>query len=147
MRHKRAGKKLGRSTNARRALFANLLTTFFENERITTTQAKAEAIKGKIDNLINKAKKGDLVSRRSIYAFLKTPRSAQKLIKEIAPRYTKRKNGYARFVRLGSRRGDRAMMVKLELIGGKKKTEGKRAEKAENREEAPKKETKAKRKV
>ena len=123
MRHRQTGKKLNRSTNARKALFISLLTAFFENGKIVTTQAKAKAVQGKIDGLINKAKKSDLTNRRFIYSFLKTPKSIQKLIKEIAPRYPDRKSGYTRLIRIGSRRGDQAMMVKLELIkkdGGKK---------------------------
>jgi len=123
MRHRRIGKKLSRSTNARKALFVNLLTTFFENGKVVTTQAKAKAIQGKIDGLINKAKQPNLISRRFIYSFLKTPTGAQKLIKEIAPRYPNRKSGYTRLIKIGSRRGDQAMMVKLELI--KKNGEGK----------------------
>jgi len=116
MRHRQAGKKLNRSTNARKALFINLLTAFFENGKMVTTQPKAKAIQGKIDGLINKAKQPDLTNRRFIYSFLKTPKSVQKLIKEIAPRYPDRKSGYTRLTRIGSRRGDQAMMVKLELI-------------------------------
>ena len=116
MRHKRMGKKLNRSTNSRKALFANLLTTFFENGKVVTTQAKAKAIQGKIDRLINKAKKPDLISRRFIYSFLKTRKSAQRLIEEIAPQYLSRKSGYSSLVKISSRRGDQAMVVKLGLI-------------------------------
>ena len=70
MRHRQTGKKLNRSTNARKALFISLLTAFFENGKIVTTRAKAKAIQGKIDGLINKAKQSDLTSRRFIYSFL-----------------------------------------------------------------------------
>jgi len=122
---------------------ANLLTTFFENGKVVTTQAKAKAIQGKIDGLINKAKQPDLVSRRFIYSFLKTPKSAQKLIKEIVPRYPDRKSGYTRLIRIGSRRGDQAMMVKLELI--KKDEEGK--VKKENGRKTSSKKTKIEKKI
>jgi len=116
MRHRQKGKKLNRSANARKALFINLLTAFFENGKVVTTQAKAKAIQGKIDALINKAKQSDLTNRRFIYSFLKTPQSIQKLIEKIVPRYPNRKSGYTRLIKIGPRRGDQAMMVKLELI-------------------------------
>ena len=122
---------------------ANLLTTFFENGKVVTTQAKAKAIQGKVDGLINKAKQPDLISRRFIYSFLKTSKSAQKLIKEIVPRYPDRKSGYTRLIRIGSRRGDQAMMVKLELI--KKDEEGK--VKKENGRKTSSKKTKIEKKI
>jgi len=135
MRHRQKGKKLNRSTNARKALFINLLTAFFENGKVVTTQAKAKAIQGKIDALINKAKQSDLTNRRFIYSFLKTPQSIQKLIKKIVPRYPNRKSGYTRLIKIGPRRGDQAMMAKLELIKKdkeekvKKKSKGKTSSK------------------
>ena len=143
MRHRQAGKKFGRSTNTRKALFVNLLTTFFENGKVVTTQAKAKAIQGKIDGLINKAKQSNLTHRRFIYSFLKTSKSAQKLIKEIVPRYPDRKSGYTRLTRIGSRRGDQAMMAKLELI--KKNEEGK--VKKESGGKTSSKKTKTKKKI
>jgi len=130
MRHRQKGKKLNRSTNARKALFVNLLTAFFEKGKVVTTQAKAKAIQGKIDALINKAKQPDLTNRRFIYSFLKTPQSIQKLIEKIVPRYPNRKSGYTRLIKIGSRRGDQAMMAKLELVKKdkeeKEKKKGKR---------------------
>jgi len=146
MRHRQTGKKLNRSTNARKALFISLLTAFFENGKLVTTQAKAKAIQGKIDGLINKAKQSDLTNRRFIYSFLKTSKSIQNLIEEIAPRYPNRKSGYTRLIRIGSRRGDQAMMVKLELIkkDGEKDGEGKA--KKGNKKKTSSKKTKTKKK-
>lgn len=142
MRHRQTGKKLNRSTNARKALFISLLTAFFENGKVVTTQAKAKAIQGKIDGLINKAKQSDLTSRRFIYSFLKTPKSIQKLTKEVVTQYPNRRSGYTRLIRIGPRRGDQAMMVKLELI--KKNGEGKA--KKGNKEKMTNKKAKTKKK-
>jgi len=116
MRHRQKGKKLNRSTNARKALFINLLTAFFENGKVVTSQAKAKAIQGKIDALINKAKQSDLTNHRLIYSFLKTPQSIRNLIEKIVPQYPNRKSGYTRLIKIGPRRGDQTMMVKLELV-------------------------------
>lgn len=116
VRHQKKGKKLGRDTKSRKALFKNLLTCFFLEEAIITTEAKAKAIKGKIDRLISKAKNPNLVNRRLIYAYLTKPAAAKKLIDDIAPRYTKRTSGYSRIIKLGTRIGDRAEKVKIELV-------------------------------
>ena len=119
------------------------MTTFFENGKVVTTQAKTKAIQGKIDDLINKAKQPNLISRRFIYSFLKTSKGVQKLIKEIASRYPNRKSGYTRLVKIGSRRGDQAMMVKLELI----KESEEREAKEESKERVGSKKIKTKKKI
>jgi len=116
VRHQKAGKKLNRNTKSRKALFKNLLTDFFLSEALITTEAKAKAIKGKIDRLVTKAKNPTLANRRFIYAYLNKPLAASKLINEIAPQFAKRDGGYSRIIKLGSRRGDRASMVKIELV-------------------------------
>ncbi len=116
MRHQKKGKKLGRDTKSRKALFKNLLTCFFLEEKIITTEAKAKAIKGKIDRLISKAKNPNLVNRRFIYAYLTKPAAAQKLIDDIAPRFTKRNSGYSRIIKLDTRIGDQAEKVRIELV-------------------------------
>ena len=136
MRHRVKGKKLSRSTNARRALYKNLLTALFKNEFIVTTQAKAKAVQGQADKIINKAKQGTLASRRFVYAFLNTKESAHHLFEEILPRVKGRKSGFTRIIKLGTRRGDQAPMVRLELVD--------RAEKEEEKKEKAKSKPKAK---
>lgn len=116
MRHKKAGKKLNRNTSQRKALFKNLIQALIVHEEIKTTETKAKAIKRLIDKLITQAKKGSLHTRRQILAFLPDKKVANKLVDEITPRFSKRISGFTRFIRLGKRRGDNAMMVKMELV-------------------------------
>jgi len=116
VRHRKSGRKLNRDNKARKALFRNLLTDFFLHEALVTTEAKAKTIKGKIDRLITKAKSPTLVNCRFIYSYLTKSLAAQKLIGEIAPRFTKRNSGYSRIIKLGTRRGDQAKMAKIELV-------------------------------
>jgi len=129
VRHRVKGKKLSRSTNTRRALYKNLLTALFKNEFIVTTQAKAKAVQGQADKIINKAKQGTLASRRFVYAFLNTKESAHHLLEEILPRLKKRKSGFTRIIKLGARRGDQAPMVRLELVDRAEKEEEKKEKK------------------
>jgi len=116
VRHQKKGKKLNRNTKARESLFKNLLTSFFLNGFLITTEAKAKAINGKIDRLITKAKNPSLVNRRFIYAYLTETAAATRLINEIAPQLAKRNGGYSRIVKLGTRLGDQAAMAKIELV-------------------------------
>ena len=116
MRHQKKGKKLNRNTKARKSLFKNLLTSFFLNGFLITTEAKAKAIRGKIDRLVTKAKSPNLVNRRLIYAYLTETAAATRLINEIAPQLAKRNGGYSRIIKLGTRLGDQAAMVKIELV-------------------------------
>ena len=121
MRHRKKGRKLNRSGGARKALFKNLLTSFFLEEKLTTTAAKAKSLRGKVDSLINRAKKDNLADRRFIYAYLNKKESARRLIEEIAPRFTKRDSGYTRILKIGRRRGDQALMTRLVLVEGTEK--------------------------
>jgi len=140
VRHQKRGKKLNRHTKARKALFKNLLTSFFLNGFLITTEAKAKAIKDKIDYLVSKTKNPNLVNRRFIYAYLTKPEAAAKLINEIAPKLAKRNGGYSRIVKLGTRVGDQAAMAKIELViplekvVEKTKTESRRKSRKETKE-------------
>ncbi len=123
MRHKVAGYRLGRSKDARRALRRNLIKQLFEHERIKTTQAKAQAIRGEAEKLITLAKHGNTAggakmvhARRLAAARLVNPASVRKLFDDIAPRYADRLGGYTRMLKLGPRQGDSAEMVLLELV-------------------------------
>ncbi len=126
MRHKVAGKKLNRSTGHRTALRRNLVTELIRHGRISTTRAKAQAIRGQAEKLITMAKRGlvaaetepsrGVFARRLAAARLNDPKVVQKLFDEVAPRFADRPGGYTRMLRLGPRKGDSAEMVVLELV-------------------------------
>ena len=123
MRHQIAGYRLGRSTGARLALRRNLIKQFFTHERITTTRAKAAAIRGDAERLItiarNSAQGSDvdkLNARRLVVSKLGDNKILNRLFNEIAPRYATRPGGYTRVLKLGPRMGDSAEMVILELV-------------------------------
>jgi large subunit ribosomal protein L17 len=116
MRHRKAGRKLGRSSGHRRALYGNLITELFRHERIKTTEAKAKAIRGQAEKLITLGKHGDLHARRLAAARLNDPTIVTKLFDDLAPRYEERSGGYTRLFKLGRRQGDGASMVLLELV-------------------------------
>jgi len=123
MRHQIAGYRLGRSTGARVALRRNLIKQFFTHERITTTRAKAAAIRGDAERLItiarNSAQGSDvdkLNARRLVISKLGDNKILNRLFNDIAPRYANRPGGYTRVMKLGPRMGDSAEMVILELV-------------------------------
>jgi len=116
MRHRIAGRKLGRPTGHRWALYQNLVTSLLAYEKITTTEAKAKEIRSLIEEMITLGKEGNLASRRRATAFISDKRVAKKLFDEIAPRYADRSGGYTRLVKLGPRRGDNAPMAQIELV-------------------------------
>lgn len=117
-----AYQKLGRDSSARKALFRDLVTDLFINERIQTTEAKAKEVRSIAEKLITLAKRGDLHARRQAAAFVRREQASneqdaiQKLFSELASRYSERSGGYTRILKLGPRRGDAAPMVYLELV-------------------------------
>ncbi len=121
MRHQKKGRKFGRNTNQRKALLRNLIESLIIHEEIKTTESKAKTLKQLVDKLITKAKIGSLHVRRQIFSFLPNKKAVNKLVEEIAPRFKQRTAGFTRFVRLGNRHGDNAMMVKMELVEKKAK--------------------------
>ena len=124
MRHQVAGYKLGRSKGARIALRRNLIKQFFTHERITTTRAKAEAIRGDAERMITIARRsadaediGKVNARRLVASRLGSGNDVvKKLFDDIAPRFASRNGGYTRMLKLGPRQGDAADMVLLELV-------------------------------
>jgi large subunit ribosomal protein L17 len=116
MRHQRAGKKLGRDSAHRRALYANLAGALIENGRIKTTVTKAKAVKPIAERMITLGRRGDLHARRQATAFLRSRDVVHRLFADVAPRFKDRPGGYARIVRLGPRAGDAAEMAYLELV-------------------------------
>ncbi|MFY9579314.1 MAG: 50S ribosomal protein L17 [Gaiellaceae bacterium] len=116
MRHHRAGKKLGRDSAHRKALYANLAGSLIEHGRIKTTQAKAKAVKPFAEQMITLGKRGDLAARRQAIAELRSQDVVHQLFADVAPRFADRPGGYTRIVKLGPRQGDAAEMVYLELV-------------------------------
>jgi large subunit ribosomal protein L17 len=116
MRHARAGRKLGRDSAHRKALYSNLAGALIEHGRIETTEAKAKAVRPFAEKLITLGKRGDLHARRLALAELRSNDVVHLLFAEVAPRFAERPGGYTRIVKLGPRQGDSAPMAYLELV-------------------------------
>ena len=116
MRHQRAGRKLGRDSAHRKALYSNLAGALIEHGRIQTTEAKAKEVRPVVEKMITLGKRGDLAAHRQAVAFLRSKSVAHKLFAEVAPRYAERAGGYTRVVKLGPRQGDAAPMAYLEFV-------------------------------
>jgi large subunit ribosomal protein L17 len=116
VRHQRAGKKLGRDSAHRKALYSNLAGALIEHGRIKTTVTKAKAVKPFAEQMITLGRRGDLHARRQATAFLRSRDVVHKLFAEVAPRYKDRPGGYARIIKIGTRPGDAAEMAYLELV-------------------------------
>ncbi len=152
MRHRVAGRKLGRKTAHRIMMFRNLITSFLDKERIRTTLPRAKEVRPIAERMITLGKRESLHARRQALAFIKDPQVVSKLFETLAPRFAERKGGYTRITRLGFRDGDGAQMALLELIGsefkpakgeegkgGKKEKKGDKREGEETAEKEPKK--------
>ena len=116
MRHKVAGRNLGRPTEHRWALYRNQVTSLLAHEKITTTEAKAREVRILAEKMITLGKDGSLASRREALAFVTDKKVVDKLFADIAPGYSDRHGGYTRLLKLGPRPGDNAPMVQIELV-------------------------------
>jgi large subunit ribosomal protein L17 len=116
MRHRIAGRKLGRNQGQRRGLFVSLATSLLTHEKIQTTLPKAKELRPIVERLVTMAKKNTLASRRQILAYLEGSPLHQKLCGEFAERYRERPGGYLRIVKTGFRYGDRAPMAVIEFV-------------------------------
>lgn len=116
MRHGMKGRKLGRDSSHRKAMYANLACSLIEHGRIKTTEAKAKAVKPYAEKMITLGRRGDLHARRQALAELRTQEIVHKLFADIAPRMADRPGGYTRIIKIGHRPGDAAEMVYLELV-------------------------------
>ena len=130
MRHRVAGKKLGRKTAHRVMMFRNMVTSLFDKERIQTTLDRAKAVRPIAERMITLGKRETLHARRQALAFVKDPAVVAKLFDTIAPRFSQRPGGYTRIIRLGFRDGDGAQMAYLELLGSEYKPSKKEEEKS-----------------
>ena len=116
MRHARTGKKLGRDSAHRKALYSNLAGALIEHGRIKTTVTKAKAVKPIAEQMITLGRRGDLHARRQATSFLRSRDVVHKLFAEVAPLFKDRPGGYTRIVKIGTRAGDSAEMAYLELV-------------------------------
>jgi large subunit ribosomal protein L17 len=116
MRHGKKVAKLGRTYDHRRAMMANIVASFFANEAIHTTEARAKELRREAEHVISFAKRGDLHARRQVLRLIPDKKVVAKIFGEIAPRYGNRQGGYTRIVKLGFRRGDSAAVCLIELI-------------------------------
>lgn len=116
MAHRVAGRKLGRATDHRLALFRNLVTDLLRYEKIITTEAKAKEVRGFADRMITLGKKGDLGSRRRALGFIYDKNVVRKVFGELAERYAGRPGGYTRIIKVEPRAGDGASMAQLQLV-------------------------------
>jgi len=116
VRHARTGKKLGRDSAHRKALYSNLAGALIEHGRIRTTVTKAKAVKPLAEQMITLGRRGDLHARRQATSFLRSRDVVHKLFAEVAPLFKDRPGGYTRIVKIGPRPGDSAEMAYLELV-------------------------------
>ena len=117
MRHRKAGRRLSRTTSHRKATMKSLAVALFTHRHIDTTVAKAKELRRFAEPLITLAKKDSLTNRRRAYAALRDHTAVRSLFGEIAPTYTERPGGYTRILKLGNRLGDSAPMSRIELVG------------------------------
>jgi len=132
MRHLNAINHLGRKSADRKAMMANLASSLILHKRITTTNAKARALRKYVEPLITKSKDDSTHSRRMVFSYLENKEAVSELFREVAPRIAARPGGYTRILKLGNRLGDSAEMCFIELVdfnenmlageGGKAKT-------------------------
>ena len=146
MRHRKDGFKLGRLTQHRWALFRNLLVALFRHERITTTEAKAKAVRGLAEHMVTLAKREHLHARRQVLAMVPDAQVVGTLFDTIAARFSDRNGGYTRIVKLGPRPGDNAPMVLLELVDRPEDSKQRKGSADEKKEKPPKAEAKRKKK-
>jgi large subunit ribosomal protein L17 len=116
MRHNKSGRRLGRTTSHRIAMFRNMVTSFFSHERIVTTDAKAKELRPIAEKMITLGKKGDLHAIRQAASYIRDKETVTKLFSTIAPRYKERAGGYTRIIKLGIRPGDAAPLSVIELV-------------------------------
>lgn len=117
MRHRKSGRKLGRTSAHREAMFRNMVTSLFEHERIVTTREKAKELRPIAEKMITLAKRGDLHARRQALSYIRSKDIVEKLFTDIQEQFVDRKGGYTRILQTGSRKGDSAQMAIIELVG------------------------------
>ena len=142
MRHHKAGRKLGRQSSHRISMLRNMVTSFFDDERIETTDAKAKELRKLAEKMITLGKQGSLHARRHALTVIKDRKVVKKLFEDIAPRFQEGQGGYTRIFKAGHRPGDGALVSVIELTSkppATKKEKAKTKEKASRSKSASKK--------
>lgn len=116
MRHKVKKTTLGRQKAPREAMLRNLAESLILHDSVKTTEAKAKALRGVVEPLITKARKGTLAARREIIKVLYTEKAVKKLMEVVGPKYKERQGGYTRITKMPSRKNDAAKMARIELV-------------------------------
>ena len=116
MRHLKRTAKLGRTSEHRNAMLANLVCSLIEHKRVKTSLAKAKAARSVAEKMVTLGKKGTIAHRRLAVARLHQESAAKILFKEIAPAFKDRRSGYTRIIKLGQRQGDAAQLAILEWV-------------------------------
>ena len=116
MRHSRVINHLGRTSSHRKAMLSNMATSLILHKRITTTTAKAKALRTFVEPLITKSKEDSTHSRRVVFSYLKDKSAVAELFREVSPKVAERPGGYTRILKIGNRIGDNADMCILELV-------------------------------
>ncbi|MBI4495950.1 MAG: 50S ribosomal protein L17 [Deltaproteobacteria bacterium] len=138
MRHRIAGKKLGRTTSHRIAMLRNLVTSLLEHERVKTTDAKAKEVRPLAEKMIGLGKRGDLHARRQVLAVVRKEEVARKLFETLSARYQGRDGGYTRITKIGPRAGDGAPVSIIELVASVKEVKSGKKSRAERRRQKAK---------
>ncbi|WP_427022910.1 50S ribosomal protein L17 [Aureimonas ureilytica] len=116
MRHGNSGRKLNRTHEHRKAMFANMVASLIEHEQIVTTLPKAKELRPIVEKMITLGKRGDLHARRQAISQVRDETVIKKLFATLAPRYADRNGGYTRVLKAGFRRGDNAPMAVIEFV-------------------------------
>ena len=116
MRHRKAGRRLGRTSSHRDAMMRNMVTSLLDQERIVTTVPKAKEARRVAEQMITLGKRGDMHARRQAMAYIRSKNIVAKLFDQLSSQYAERNGGYTRIIRTGSRLGDAAPMAILELV-------------------------------
>ena len=122
MRHRKTGRKLGRTSSHRAAMMRNIVTSLLDMERIVTTVPKAKEVRRVAEQMITLGKRGDLHARRQAMSYIQSKAVVAKLFDQLSSQYADRQGGYTRIIRTGSRLGDAAPMAIIELVGYADKT-------------------------
>ncbi|MDD3711519.1 MAG: 50S ribosomal protein L17 [Patescibacteria group bacterium] len=116
MRHKNKVKTLDRTKEARELMLRNLASSIIIYEKVKTSQAKAKAVKPLVERIITISKKGDLSARRNLLKIILQPKAVKKAMEVLGERYKERPGGYCRIIKVGTRQGDGAQIVQIELV-------------------------------
>lgn len=116
MRHRKSGRRLGRTSSHRDAMLRNMVTSLLDQERIVTTVPKAKEAKRVTERMITLGKRGDLHARRQALSYIRSKNIVAKLFDQLSAQYADRNGGYTRIIRTGTRLGDAAPMAILELV-------------------------------